>query len=179
MSILQINGITGILACGLDRKCNAMELKITKRNLPHWTMDGAIYFVTFRTKTGMLSFEEQEIVFRHIKRGNKKFYVLIAVVVMPDHVHLIFRPFKKYTLIRVMKGIKGVSARLINEDRNMRGTVWQDESYDRIIRNEEELQQKIRYMSLNPVKAELVEKPEDYPFWFYNENWIDDLPAEE
>ncbi|MFH1941915.1 MAG: transposase [bacterium] len=156
-----------------------MELQITKRNLPHWTLEGSVYFVTFRLKTGMLSYEERKIVFCHITRGNGRFYALIAVMVMPDHVHLLFKPLPNYLLSRVMKGIKGVSARLINEYRNMRGTVWQDESYDRIIRNEEELQQKVRYMYFNPVKAGLADRAEDYPFWFYNENWVDDLQKEE
>ena len=142
-------------------------------------MDDAVYFVTFRKKIGILNYKERELVFSHIKRGHRKFYVLITVVVMPDHVHLIFLPLKQYTLTRVMKGIKGVSARRINDYRNMRGTVWQDESYDRIIRNEEELQQKVRYIYYNPVKAGLVEKVEDYPFWFYNEYWVDDLLMEE
>ena len=149
------------------------ELRITRRNLPHWTVEGAIYFVTFRLKSGVLSSADQRIVFNHIKRGDGKFYILIAVVVMPDHVHLIFKPLKEYSLSRVMKGIKGVSARLVNKSRNSRGPLWQDESYDRIMRNAGELHQKINYMYYNPGRAGLIEDPDEYPFWYYNENWED------
>lgn len=149
------------------------ELRITRRHLPHWTVEGGIYFVTFRLKFGLLSQEERRIVFNHIKRGNQEFYHLISLVVMPDHVHLIFRPLEEYSLNRVMKGIKGVSARLVNKSRNLRGSLWQDESYDRIRRNVDELHQKISYMYYNPVRAGLVEDPDEYPFWYFDEDWVD------
>ena len=149
------------------------ELKMTRRHLPHWTVEGAIYFVTFRLKSGVLSRSEQQIVFNHIRYGNGKFCLLIAVVVMPDHVHLIFKPLKAFSLSRIMKGIKGVSARFVNKSRNSRGPLWQDESYDRIMRNVGELHQKINYMYYNPVRAGLIEDPDEYPFWYYNENWED------
>ncbi len=68
------------------------ELKITRRKLPHWTLEGAIYFVTFRVLTGVLTDEEMAITYEHIKKGNSRFYLLIALVVMPDHVHFFAMP---------------------------------------------------------------------------------------
>jgi hypothetical protein len=65
-----------------------------------------------------------------------------------------------------MKGIKGVAARLINQSRNSTGTVWQDESWDRIIRDEREFETKLQYMADNPVKAGLVRQIEEYPFFY-------------
>ena len=44
------------------------------------------------------------------------------------------------------------------------GTVWQDERYDHIVRNEQELQYFWKYIRQNPVKAELSNIPEEYPF---------------
>ena len=149
------------------------ELIIKRRNLPHWTLEGAIYFVTFRLRVGVLSWPEQWIAFNHIIQGDGRFHILIAAVVMPDHVHLIFKPLKAFSLSRIMKGIKGVSARLVNKSRNSRGPLWQDESYDRIMRNVDELYQKIGYMYYNPVRAELVENPDEYPFWYFDEDWVD------
>jgi hypothetical protein len=43
--------------------------------------------------------------------------------------------------------------------------VWQDESYDRIIRDDQELEEKLLYMYNNPVKAGLVADPADYEFF--------------
>lgn len=49
-----------------------------------------------------------------------------------------------------------------------RGSVWLDESYDRIIRDEVEWLEKLAYIVSNPVKAGLAERPEDYR-WLYCE----------
>jgi REP element-mobilizing transposase RayT len=147
------------------------ELKITQRHLPHWELSGSTYFVTFRLKDGVMNKEEQIIVLEHIKDGNGKFYTLIAVVVMPDHVHLLFIPKEGYTLSRIMKGIKGVSSHKINLKRKISGTIWQDESFDRIMRNEDELKEKINYMLYNPLKKGLTDNPENYYGWYYNEKF--------
>jgi REP element-mobilizing transposase RayT len=66
-------------------------------------------------------------------------------------------------LSRIMKGIKGASARQINERRRTSGTVWQNESFDRIMRNQSELDEKVQYIVNNPVKRELVNDPWEYP----------------
>ncbi|HAP36330.1 MAG TPA: hypothetical protein DCQ28_10460 [Bacteroidetes bacterium] len=99
---------------------NFDTLKIHSRHLPHWESDGAIYFVTFRTLSGEITVNEQIIVKNHIIEGNTKFYTLIAVIVMPDHVHLLLIPLHAMSLTHIMKGIKGVSARKINETRGRR-----------------------------------------------------------
>ena len=142
------------------------QLKITHRNLPHWTLPGSMYFVTFRLARGTLSASERSVVLKHLTSGHKKFYLLAAAVVMPDHVHLLIKPLGEYTLSRVMKGIKGVSARLLNQLRDTQGTVWQDESWDRIVRDAEEFQEKLQYMANNPVKSGLVQEGEKYAAWF-------------
>lgn len=95
---------------------------------------------------------------------------MFAAVVMPDHAHLILRPKDDIDLSRILKGIKGVSSRKINELRNTSGSVWQVESFDRIIRNNEELKEKIQYMYYNPVKSGLTDDPDSYIGWYYNED---------
>ena len=75
---------------------------------------------------------------------------------MPDHLHLLIKPNPGVELSRITKGIKGVTARKINERRKIRGNLWQDESFDRIIRSQEELDEKIKYMLNNPVKRGLA-----------------------
>jgi putative transposase len=117
-----------------------------------------------------MSVEQQLITLNHIKDGNKKFYTLHAVIVMPDHVHMILEPLPGYSLSRIMKGIKGASARKINKARNSYGSIWQDESFDRIIRDEKEYNEKMIYMFENPLRAGLTEKPEDYHGWYQNDN---------
>jgi putative transposase len=142
------------------------ELHVTRRHLPHWRIEGATYFITFSTRRLVLTRVEQEIVLKHIKEADKVYYILAAAVVMPDHVHLILTPNPGYELDRIMKGIKGPSARKINILRGTSGSVWQDESFDRIIRDQDEFEEKLRYMLDNAVKDGLTEDPWNYHGWF-------------
>ncbi len=146
-------------------------LQITRRNLPHWTLKGSIYFITFRTAQGELTIEEQKLVLENILKSNEKFYKLIAVVVMLDHIHLLLTPVKEYDLSRIMKGIKGTTARQINLKRGSSGSIWREESFDRIIRDQKELDEKLNYMLYNPVKKHLTEDPWQYHGWYFNERY--------
>ena len=139
------------------------RLETHRRHLPHWQLRGATYFITFRLAHGDLSMAERLIVLNHVRAGDGKFYDLLAGVVMPDHGHVLLHPLDGFDLPRITKGIKGVSARLVNFARQTPGPLWQDESFDRIIRDGIELAEKLTYMANNPVKAELVDDPFDYP----------------
>lgn len=140
----------------------------SKRHLPHWTQKDAVYSVTFCVWEGELNTHEQNIVLEHIKDGSGKYYHLYCANVMPDHVHLIIKLVPDYNLSRVMKGIKGVSARKINQKRKSSGRIWEDESFDHIIRDEKELYEKIQYIFENPVRKGLTNDPEKYHGWYLN-----------
>jgi hypothetical protein len=82
---------------------------------------------------------------------------------------MILRPFTNYSLTRIMKGTKGVSANKINKIRGSKGRLWQDESFDRIIRDDNEFNEKLEYMFNNPIKAGITEDTSSYIGWFLNE----------
>jgi REP element-mobilizing transposase RayT len=150
------------------------ELLVRRRNLPHWQQGGSVYFITFRSKRGPLPDTAKQQVIANILYDHGKKYDLYLGLVMPDHVHLILQPRQKtpgfwYDLSEIMKGIKGVSARRINQMLGTSGSVWQDESYDRIIRDEEEYLEKWNYIWNNPVKAGLAVFPEEYPYFVFPE----------
>jgi len=140
-------------------------------------MDGSIYFITFRLKQPPLSPEERTIVLGRVRAGGPRLYHLLAAVVMPDHVHMLLRPNPGVSLARITKAIKGVSARLVNKRRGTHGTLWQDESWDRIIRHQKELLDKIDYMLHNPVKAGLVKSADEYEASYWSGET--DLPSQE
>jgi hypothetical protein len=50
--------------------------------------------------------------------------------------------------------------------------VWQDESFDHVLRGDETLRETIDYIRQNPVRKGLVEKPEDYQ-WL----WVEECGA--
>jgi putative transposase len=159
--------------CRRSRRSTMPETprRLTRRNLPHWTVDGSTYFVTFRVASGVLSEAEQSIVLEHIAAGHQKYYRLAAALIMPDHAHLLIHPLPEFHLSRIMKGIKGVSARLVNQHRGTSGQLWQDESWDRIVRNGREFDEKLSYMADNPRKAELASSADGYVGWYRSEDF--------
>jgi putative transposase len=148
------------------------ELVIRRRQLPHWQMGGSVYFITFRSRRGGLPPVALRQMCTHILYDHGKRYDLVFGVVMPDHVHVVFQPRERepgvwFDLAEIMKGLKGASARSINQLLGTHGSVWQDESFDRIIRDENELEEKLLYMFYNPFKAGLVADPADYEFFVW------------
>jgi putative transposase len=86
-------------------------------------------------------------------------------------VHLLSQPLSKgeegvFNLAEIIHSVKSFSAQQISQHRGVRGKIWQDERYDRIVRDEAEFLEKWQYIRNNPVKEELSIYPEDYP-WLY------------
>ena len=92
---------------------------------------------------------------------------LHAVVVMPDHVHALLTPLRdpdgwSIPLVDILQCCKGATAHRINRLLRLSGPVWQEESFDHVLRSEESFEDKREYIRQNPVKAGLVERPEEY-----------------
>jgi REP element-mobilizing transposase RayT len=138
------------------------------RNLPHLQPDYKTFFITFCTaQRWILPSVARDIVMETCIRGNGHRYELHALVVMPDHVHLALTPRRdeegrNYSIPKIMQEVKSVSAHRINKQTRHMGRVWQEESFDRALRNEEDLASKIEYMINNPVRAGLVVTPAAY-----------------
>src|SRR5262245_48126617 len=114
-----------------------------RRNLPHLQNTLGTYFVTFKTKGDLfLPPAAGSIALRHSRFEDGKRVELHAAVIMPNHVHLLFTPLENeqampFSLAEIVKGIKGPSAYHINRLLGRRGQLWQDESFDRIMRSQE------------------------------------------
>ncbi len=151
------------------------QLVITARNLPHWQRGGHSYFVTFRLAEGSLSPKERSRVLSACRHWDGERLELHAAVVMPDHVHLVLSPFEKspaewWSLADLLHSIKSFTGHQIAKSRGTPGRIWQDESYDRIIRHDE-YAETMSYVLENPVRARLVERWMDYPFtWTTDES---------
>jgi REP element-mobilizing transposase RayT len=139
-----------------------------QRRLPHYQRDESPLFVTFRTFSHFaLSREARTLVLRHCFHDNGKTIDLHAVVIMPDHVHLLFTALRDadgwtFALPEILRAIKGSSARSINKLSGRSGPLWQDESLDHVLRGNESLRETIEYIRQNPVRRGLVNKPEAY-----------------
>ncbi len=84
---------------------------------------------------------------------------------MPEHSHLVFQLIGDKTLSEVMKSLKQFTGRKIKQNMKLENPVWQEEYYDHFIRKDEDLLEIINYCWYNPVRAELVDTPDKYPYW--------------
>jgi putative transposase len=94
---------------------------------------------------------------QHYRREGR--FKLFGFVVMPDHVHLILTP-REITLERAMQLIKGGFSRRIGS----KFPVWQRGFTDHRIRDRDDFDTRLAYLHDNPVRARLVQRPEDYEF---------------
>jgi putative transposase len=140
-----------------------------RRRLPHYQSDYKALFVTFNTYCRWILPESaRAIVFEACLYGNRKRFNLHGLVVMPDHVHLVFTPLRDnngpFSVADIMQAIKSASAHRINQALRRRGYVWQQESFDRVLRREESIEMKVEYVLENPVRAGLVDLRWRYPW---------------
>jgi REP element-mobilizing transposase RayT len=193
---------------------NGTSLKIHTRRLPHWEVENAIYFVTFRladslpnqalnkidfqrkgiltttSKMGraLTAAERKKIEHLEVRRIEKALdlaegecflknpqiaqvvvdalktfdgsrYRLFAWSVMPNHVHVLFRTIEEIPLSKILHSWKSFSAKEANRILRRSGEFWQREYYDRLIRNQNEFDRALRYVTENPEKAGLKDWP--------------------
>ncbi len=152
------------------------SFKITRRTLPHWQQPGSVYFLTWGCKKGeVLTPGERTITLKALQYWDDRKWTLYTAVIMPDHVHCLVQPLSKaegggvYDLAEIIHSVKSFSVHQINRQRGSRGSIWQDERFDRIVRDDKEFLEKWQYIMNNPLKQELVNGWEDYP-WLYIKN---------
>lgn len=82
---------------------------------------------------------------------------------MPDHFHSLLGPAQSgRTMAEICGAFKSLSTR---EYWHMHaGKLWQRQFFDHIIRNEEDFEETLQYIRMNPVRRGLVEKPEEWPY---------------
>ena len=119
-----------------------------KRRLPHFERPWAKYMASFAThERRTLSPRARDIVLKSLLFGHEqRRYQLYAACVMPDHVHFLFEPQVKgqdkdgnpifWSQTEIFSSIKSFTAHEINEAESQTGQLWENESFDRIIRGE-------------------------------------------
>ncbi|HUO08971.1 MAG TPA: transposase [Phycisphaerae bacterium] len=182
-------------------------------NLPHWTAEGATYFVTFRlgdslpesvlenyreerqrllaaaktntssppTAEDLLRIEAlfSERIEKYLDTGagacwmnrpnvadvvqsallffHETRYVLPAWAVMPNHVHVVVRPLEGFELRDILHSWKSFTSKEVNKLIGRTGNLWQAESWDHIVRDEDDFYRCVQYTLANPRQAGLRE----------------------
>jgi Transposase and inactivated derivatives len=126
------------------------------------------YFITAdcREKKRLLQSERMATLFidtLYPYRKQSK-YLLHEFVVMPHHFHLLITPTDN-SLERTMQFIKGGFSFRAGKEFSMKAEIWQTSFHDRRVRDAEEYARFQDYIHNNPLKAGLVQRPED---WVYS-----------
>jgi putative transposase len=130
----------------------------------------AIYHVTARINLDEFLFAEDAIkqMFLDIlqeARDRKEFrFVVMNFCIMSNHIHLMLRLKPGESLSKLMQWVLSVFAMRFNREFKRRGHVWYDRFKSEIVDNRFYEENSFGYIARNPVKAGIVQRPEDYKY---------------
>lgn len=96
-----------------------------------------------------------DLVAKTLRHFDGERVVVIAFVVMPNHVHAVFVQNPAWTLEEVLGSWKGFTARRINKMLGRLGHFWQRDYFDRLVRDDAHFRNCVRYIRRNPGKAKV------------------------
>jgi hypothetical protein len=142
------------------------NFRIWRGHLPHWRADDVRYYVTFKHRRE-LDEAERSILQRQIVRPQGKRWDVMISCILPDRTELIFtvkndftgRPFE---LSDIVEGAKRKAGAQIIQKSGEKFPPFYNESFDRIIRDEIELEERWNEICEAPVRADLASTPEEY-----------------
>ncbi len=139
---------------------------IWRGRLPHWRADDVTYYVTFRHRRP-LNEAERRLTLRALIKPDGSRWDLVIVCVLPEVTELMFRvreapTGEPYELSDVVEKAKQKAGKLIVKASGERFPPFYNESYDRIVRDDVELEERWQSILDSPVQAELAEEPEEY-----------------
>ncbi|MDO9227806.1 MAG: uracil-DNA glycosylase family protein [Pseudomonadota bacterium] len=108
--------------------------------------------------------EIADIVVQALRHHEGARYTLHEYVVMPNHVHLLLTPLGEHTLSEILHSLKSWTAQKINGLLGRNGAIWQRESFDRVVRDDDEMRALAAYIRRNPVKARLCAEEDGFRF---------------
>lgn len=126
-----------------------------------------------------------------LRHRDGRIYRLDTYCIMSNHVHVVFAPFlnerdlseertsakltfksRQPPLDAIMHSLKSFTAQEANKLIGRVGAFWEAESYDHVIRTQEEFDRVVAYVLNNPVKAGLVRRWQDWPWSWRRESGI-------
>jgi putative transposase len=141
-------------------------------------LDNCIYFITTVTNGRLPIFRDDsccDILIDDIKYYRKMLdFLLLAYVIMPNHLHLLLMTGDKFSVSKILQKIKGHSGYRINESTNQGGSIWQADFFPKIIGEDESIDAAMDYIHNNPVKHGFVETPDAWKYSSYRSIYLHD-----
>jgi len=147
--------------------------------------DGYSYYLT------LVTHQRKPILIDNIKQLRQAFryskknydYTIDAIVILPDHLHMIITPKRANEYPKIISNIKrafvyqtvgrGVPTSTIkniktnlspSKYKRSHAGIWQERYYEHTIRDEKNLLEKMEYIKNNPIKHALVEDIKDWKY---------------
>jgi putative transposase len=143
----------------------------------HATNNAQTYFVTAKTWESRALFRAEpwaRLFFQNLL-SHRDLYLLHEFVLMPDHLHLMISPL--IALERAVQFVKGGFSYRAKKELGSNAEIWQRGFSDHRIRDWEDYARHTQYIHLNPVKRNLVERPEQYSYSSAFSGWkLDPIP---
>ena len=115
--------------------------------------------------------EDYQLYLAHLKEQAEKFGCQVhAYVLMTNHVHLLLTPEKENCAALLMKNLGQRYVQYINHNYRRSGTLWEGRFRSCLTQTEDYVLACYRYIELNPVRANMVNHPADYPWSSYRSN---------
>src|SRR6476619_2173125 len=130
---------------------------------------GQVYLVTFTTNERKRHFSEWDIAADACRvLVNASLWQrsrLLAWTLMPDHWHGLVELHPRDQLPTLIGRLKGLSAHRLRKAHAHLGWIWARAYHDHALRTEEDLIGAARYIAMNAVRAGIVQRVGEYPFW--------------
>jgi putative transposase len=97
----------------------------------------------------------------------RKPFALYGYCLLNNHFHLLLRPRAGTSISRIMQSLLISHTERYHKHHRSSGHVWQGRFKSPVIQTDEHLLTVLRYIEANPLRAQLVERAEDYPWSSY------------
>ncbi len=94
-------------------------------------------------------------------------FELICYCLMDNHIHLLLEAKDKHIQFFISR-INSIYAKYFNDKYNYCGHLYEKRYFSELIENDSQMLDTSRYIHLNPVKANMVKKPEEYKWSSYS-----------
>ena len=142
--------------------------------LPRVTPIGVPQHIIQRGNNRQICFSCEQDMYGYVgwlKEYSEKFQVDIhAWVLMTNHVHILCTPGNIDGMSKMMQALGRQFVRYFNHSYKRTGTLWEGRFKSCLVQEDAYLLELYRYIELNPVRADMVKDPADYPWSSYQVN---------
>jgi putative transposase len=117
--------------------------------------------------------EDYQFYLHYLKEFADKFgCALHAYVLMTNHIHLLLTPARDDSAALMMKHLGQRYVQYVNRSYRRTGTLWEGRFRSCLTQSEDYVLACYRYIELNPVRAGMVVRPQDYRWSSYHVNGL-------